>query len=533
MTRGQKLAEWDPFTLPIITERAGKLEFVDLIENVTLVDRQDDVTGLSFKEVVEYKAPGKAVDLRPRLILRDEKNSVVKRENGTEAIYFLTPGTILSIDNGAAVAAGDVLARLPRESSKTRDITGGLPRVAELFEARRPKDHAIISEIDGRVEFGKDYKAKRRILVVPEAAGDEQPAPREYLVPKGKHVSVQEGDYVKRGDPLVDGPRVPHDILRVLGVEKLADYLVEQIQEVYRLQGVKINDKHIEVIVRQMLQKVEVTDPGDTTYLIGETGRPHRVRDREREARRGQGTPRGGRAGAAGHHQGVAADDLVHLRRLLPGDDAGADRGRDGGQGRLPGRPEGERDRGPPDPGGHGLGDEPPARPRRAARQGPPARLGAGAAGAPRGGVTAARRKSLGGPATERVPAPFHVMAWMLTLAALILGAPAAAQDWPAEKCRRYAQAWDAATQRLGTEGLSPGLPRRASRLPRLGLPRARRLPAQPGRHRDGRHDDPAGAERGHVGHLPALHLPAMTRLRDIVRELGTHALDSPGAPRR
>ncbi|MBR0658524.1 DNA-directed RNA polymerase subunit beta' [Neoroseomonas oryzicola] len=270
VTRGQKLAEWDPFTLPIITERNGKVEFADLIENVTLVDRVDEVTGLSFKEVVEYKAPGKAADLRPRLILRDEKNNVVKRENGTEAIYFLTPGTILSIDNGAAVAAGDVLARLPRESSKTRDITGGLPRVAELFEARRPKDHAIISEIDGRVEFGKDYKAKRRILVVPEQVGDEQPVPREYLVPKGKHVSVQEGDYVKRGDPLVDGPRVPHDILRVLGVEKLADYLVEQIQEVYRLQGVKINDKHIEVIVRQMLQKVEVTDPGDTTYLIGE-----------------------------------------------------------------------------------------------------------------------------------------------------------------------------------------------------------------------------------------------------------------------
>jgi len=270
VTRGQKLAEWDPFTLPIITERAGKVEFADLIENVTLVDRQDEVTGLSFKEVVEYKAPGKAADLRPRLILRDEKNNVVKRDNGTEAIYFLTPGTILSVENGAMVAAGDVLARLPRESSKTRDITGGLPRVAELFEARRPKDHAIISEIDGRVEFGKDYKAKRRILVVPEPVGDEQPVPREYLVPKGKHVSVQEGDYVKKGDPLVDGPRVPHDILRVLGVEKLADYLVEQIQEVYRLQGVKINDKHIEVIVRQMLQKVEVTDPGDTTYLVGE-----------------------------------------------------------------------------------------------------------------------------------------------------------------------------------------------------------------------------------------------------------------------
>jgi len=270
VTRGQKLAEWDPFTLPIITERNGRVECADLIENVTQVDRVDEVTGLSFREVVEYKAPGKAADLRPRLILRDEAGNVVKRENGTEAIYFLTPGTILSVENGAIVAAGDVLARLPRESSKTRDITGGLPRVAELFEARRPKDHAIISEVDGRVEFGKDYKAKRRILVVPEQVGDEPPVPREYLVPKGKHVSVQEGDYVKRGDPLVDGPRVPHDILRVLGVEKLADYLVDQIQEVYRLQGVKINDKHIEVIVRQMLQKVEVTDPGDTTYLIGE-----------------------------------------------------------------------------------------------------------------------------------------------------------------------------------------------------------------------------------------------------------------------
>ncbi|HYN38147.1 MAG TPA: DNA-directed RNA polymerase subunit beta', partial [Rhodospirillales bacterium] len=172
--------------------------------------------------------------------------------------------------NGSTVAAGDVIARMPRESSKTRDITGGLPRVAELFEARRPKDHAIISDIDGRVEFGKDYKAKRRILVVPEQSGDEPLLPKEYLVPKGKHVSVQEGDYVRAGDPLVDGPRVPHDILRVLGVEALASYLINEIQEVYRLQGVKINDKHIEVIVRQMLQKVEITETGDTTFLVGE-----------------------------------------------------------------------------------------------------------------------------------------------------------------------------------------------------------------------------------------------------------------------
>jgi DNA-directed RNA polymerase subunit beta' len=271
VTRGQKLAEWDPFTLPIITEKNGKVEFADLIENITLVERTDEVTGLSFKEVVEYKSTGRGADLRPRLILRDERGNVVKRDNGSEAITFLPPGSLLSVDNGREVNAGDVIARMPRESSKTRDITGGLPRVAELFEARRPKDAAIIADIDGRVEFGKDYKAKRRILVVPDQVGDEPPTPREYLVPKGKHVSVQEGDYVKAGDPLVDGPRVPHDILRVLGVEALANYLVNEIQDVYRLQGVKINDKHIEVIVRQMLQKVEIVDPGDTTFLVGET----------------------------------------------------------------------------------------------------------------------------------------------------------------------------------------------------------------------------------------------------------------------
>lgn len=271
VTRGQKLAEWDPFTLPIITEKAGIVEYADLIEGVTLVERQDEVTGLSSKVVVDYKQAAKGADLRPRIILKDEKGHIVKLPNGAEARYFLSPDSILSVENGAQVQAGDVVARLPRESSKTRDITGGLPRVAELFEARRPKDHAIISEVDGRVEFGKDYKAKRRVLVVPEQVGDEPPVPREYLVPKGKHVSVQEGDYVKAGDPLVDGPRVPHDILRVLGVEALANYLVNEIQDVYRLQGVKINDKHIEVIVRQMLQKVEILEPGDTTFLVGET----------------------------------------------------------------------------------------------------------------------------------------------------------------------------------------------------------------------------------------------------------------------
>ena len=266
VARGQKLAEWDPYTLPIITERAGQVEYIDLIEGITLVERMDEVTGLTSKVVVDYKQAAKGVDLRPRLQLKDENGEVLRLPNNTDARYFLAPDSILSVDNGAQVAAGDVLARIPREGSKTRDITGGLPRVAELFEARRPKDHAVIAETDGRVEFGKDYKNKRRVIV----KNDETTEETEYLIPKGKHVSVQEGDFVRRGDPLVDGPRVPHDILKVLGVEALSDYLVNEIQDVYRLQGVKINDKHIEVIVRQMLQKVEILDPGDTTFLAGE-----------------------------------------------------------------------------------------------------------------------------------------------------------------------------------------------------------------------------------------------------------------------
>ena len=264
--RTQKLAEWDPYTLPILTERSGEVEYLDLLDGVTIVERVDEVTGLTSRVVVDYKQNAKGVDLRPRLQVKDEKGEVLKLPNGAEARYFLNPDSILSVENHATVAAGDVLARIPREGSKTRDITGGLPRVAELFEARKPKDSAIIAEMDGRVEFGKDYKAKRRVIVKNDDTGEES----EYLVPKGKHVSVQEGDFVRRGDPLVDGPRVPHDILKVLGVEALSDYLVNEIQDVYRLQGVKINDKHIEVIVRQMLQKVEIEDAGDTTYLQGE-----------------------------------------------------------------------------------------------------------------------------------------------------------------------------------------------------------------------------------------------------------------------
>jgi DNA-directed RNA polymerase subunit beta' len=267
VTKGQKLAEWDPYTLPIITEKEGIVNYIDLVEGLSMREVLDETTGISSRVVVDWKQQPRGADLRPRVTLRDDKGNVVTLPNGVEARYFMSVDAILSVENGAHVRAGDVLARIPRESSKTRDITGGLPRVAELFEARKPKDYAIISESAGRVEFGKDYKAKRRIVVVSEDASVE---PVEYLIPKGKHISVQEGDYVQKGDLLMDGSPVPHDILHVLGIEALASYLINEIQEVYRLQGVKINDKHIEVIVRQMLQKVEVSDPGDTTFLAGE-----------------------------------------------------------------------------------------------------------------------------------------------------------------------------------------------------------------------------------------------------------------------
>ena len=264
---GDRLVEWDPYTIPIITEKEGIAHYVDLMEGVSVRETVDEATGISSKVVVDWKQQPRGSDLRPRITLRDENGEVLTLANGLEARYFMSVDAILSVDNGASVKAGDVLARIPRESSKTRDITGGLPRVAELFEARKPKDFAIISESEGRIEFGKDYKAKRRIVVTPT---EEDKEPVEYLIPKGKHISVQEGDYVQKGDLLMDGNRVPHDILRILGVEELANYLINEIQEVYRLQGVRINDKHIEVIVRQMLQKVEIEEPGDTTFLAGE-----------------------------------------------------------------------------------------------------------------------------------------------------------------------------------------------------------------------------------------------------------------------
>ncbi len=267
VARGETLAEWDPYTMPIITERAGTANYMDLTEGVSMREDVDEATGIASKVVVDWRQQPKGAEFRPRITLRDDAGEVVVLPNGQEARYFVSVGAVLSVENGQQVQAGDVLARIPRETGKTRDITGGLPRVAELFEARKPKDFAIISEISGRVEFGKDYKAKRRIVVRPEEEGAE---PREYLIPKDRHITVQEGDWVEPGDLLMDGNAVPHDILAVLGIEALADYLINEIQEVYRLQGVPINDKHIEVIVRQMMQKTEVLEPGDTTLLVGE-----------------------------------------------------------------------------------------------------------------------------------------------------------------------------------------------------------------------------------------------------------------------
>jgi DNA-directed RNA polymerase subunit beta' len=257
---GDRIAEWDPFTVPVITDQPGIVRYQDLADGKTLTEVLDEATGIAQRVVTEYRAAGrsKKEDLQPRLTLLDDAS-------GEAARYMLAPGTTISVEDGQTVAAGDVLARVSREAAKTRDITGGLPRVAELFEARKPKDNAVIAKISGRIEFLKDYKAKRKFAIVPEE-GDQV----DYLVPKSKVIEVQDGDFVKKGDTIISGSPDPHDILEVLGIEALAAYLVSEIQEVYRLQGVKINDKHIETIVRQMLQKVEITHGGDTTLLPGE-----------------------------------------------------------------------------------------------------------------------------------------------------------------------------------------------------------------------------------------------------------------------
>jgi DNA-directed RNA polymerase subunit beta' len=257
---GEILAEWDPYSIPVLTEVSGRVKFGDIIEGVTMQEQVDEFTGLSRKVITESKDP----ELRPRISIKDEKNRTMNLPGSiSQARYLLPVGANIFVSEGDMVEAGDVIVKIPRETTKTKDITGGLPRVAELFEARKPKEYALISDIDGMVEFGKDLKGKRKVVIRPDVG-----EMKEYIIPRGKHVSVHEGDFVKAGEALMDGPSNPHDILRVLGDKALARYLVDEIQEVYKLQGVKINDKHIEVIVRQMLKRVKIKEVGDTHFLV-------------------------------------------------------------------------------------------------------------------------------------------------------------------------------------------------------------------------------------------------------------------------
>jgi len=260
--RGDLLAEWDPFSIPILAEVDGTVKYGDIIEGKTMQEQVDEVTGLSRKVIVEFKG----ANFRTRVSIKDSKGKTA-RIPGTNAVarYLLPVGANIVVSEGDRVSAGDIVAKIPRETTKTKDITGGLPRVAELFEARKPKEFAVISEIDGTVSYGKDAKGKRKVIITPEV-GEE----KEYLIPKGKHVSVQEGDRIQAGEALMDGVHNPHDLLTIKGEKALARYLVDEVQEVYRLQGVKINDKHMEVIVRQMLRRVKVKDPGDTSFIADE-----------------------------------------------------------------------------------------------------------------------------------------------------------------------------------------------------------------------------------------------------------------------
>ena len=258
---GTLLAEWDPYTMPILTEMGGIAQYGDIIEGVTMREQLDEVTGLSHKVVIDSKD----TETRPRISIKDKDGNTIKISKNAFARYLLPVGANIIAMEGEMMEPGDVLAKIPRETTKTKDITGGLPRVAELFEARKPKDCAIISEIDGTVTFGADMKGKRRVIITPEVG-----EPCEYLVPKGKHISVHEGDFIRAGEPLMDGAANPHDILKVLGEKALAQYLTDEVQEVYRLQGVKIHDKHIEIIVNQMLRRVKIKEVGDSDFLVGE-----------------------------------------------------------------------------------------------------------------------------------------------------------------------------------------------------------------------------------------------------------------------
>ena len=257
------LLEWDPYTVPIVAEETGKLDFSDLVEGVSFIEKFDETTGISSKVIIDWKSFQGKQDLKPQLLITDKDGNPIKSKNSST--YDLSVGIVLNIEKGKDVNAGDVIARIPRASSKTKDITGGLPRVADIFESRKPKNPAVLAEISGTIEFGKDIKSKRRIIINPEEG-----EPIEFLIPKGTYIYFNEGDKVNKGDMIVDGTPAPTDILNILGIEALAEYMVREVQKVYRLQGVLIDDKHIECITRQMLQKVEVIGAGDSDYLVGD-----------------------------------------------------------------------------------------------------------------------------------------------------------------------------------------------------------------------------------------------------------------------
>jgi DNA-directed RNA polymerase subunit beta' len=279
---GDLLVEWDPYTLPMLTQVGGIVKFGDLIEGVTVEERVDERTGLSARVIIDTKD----VEKRPRVSIKNTEGNTARLPNGNEARYQLPVGVHLNVYEGQALSPGDIIAKMPRETTKTKDITGGLPRVAELFEARKPKEFAVVSEIDGLVSFGKDTKGKRKIVVTPEVG-----EAREYLIPKGKHISVHENDHVRAGEPLMDGSSNPHDILTILGEKALAKYLVDEVQEIYRLQGVRINDKHIEVIVRQMLRRVRIKEVGDADFLVGDMVEKWRFEETNQKIEEAEGEP--------------------------------------------------------------------------------------------------------------------------------------------------------------------------------------------------------------------------------------------------
>ena len=361
------LLEWDPYTFSILTEVSGTVHFKDLIDSITMTEQVDEITGRSQWVVTdspdEKRIP--AVIVRPGSGKHDEKR------------YLMPMHAHLTVADGDEVHAGDVLAKIPRATTKTKDITGGLPRVVELFEARKPRETAVITEIDGIVKYGEISKGTRKINII----GDDGEQ-KEYAIPRGVHINVQEGERVHHGDPLMDGPRNPHDIMAVLGEKELQKYLVNEIQEVYRLQGVNINDKHLEVIARQMMRWVKVEDIGDSEFLPEEVVDKFKFREENARVVGSRRATGHGQDGAAGHHQGIALHRFVHLRREFPGDDACAHRSRHQRQGRSPAGPQGERHHGPPDSGGHRHGVLPDGEDRRRGyRRGAGCRAGSSASG--------------------------------------------------------------------------------------------------------------------------------------------------------